>query len=142
MSATPAAPGPSSSNKLILPDGGFQPPWLLRNAHVQTLAGAYVFGRGKHRRLSHASSSSIGEVLLDDGDRLVFHDDCPANWQPGHRVALLLHGLSGSHASPYMIRIANQLCARCPGDSFGLCAEVGWELRLRDSPITAVEPKI
>jgi hypothetical protein len=48
-------------------------------------------------------------VTLADGDRIVLHDDCPAGWQAGDRVALLIHGLSGCHQSSYMIRIAGGL---------------------------------
>jgi predicted alpha/beta-fold hydrolase len=46
------------------------------------------------------------EVQLDDGDRLVMQDDCPDDWNDGDPVLLLLHGLSGSHMSAYMQRMA------------------------------------
>jgi len=49
------------------------------------------------------------EVILDDYDRLLIHDDCPEAWQPGDRTALLIHGLSGCHLSTYMVRIAGKL---------------------------------
>jgi predicted alpha/beta-fold hydrolase len=51
-------------------------------------------------------------IALDDGDVLVVHDDCPADWPPGGRVALLVHGLVGSHRSPYIVRWAGKLLAR------------------------------
>ncbi len=86
----------------------FLPPWYFRNGHIQTLAGLYVFSpRASLRGLS--VSATMGEIALDDGDRLVYHDDCPAEWKPGDRIALLLHGLGGSHASPYLVRIAGRL---------------------------------
>lgn len=87
----------------------FRPPWIYRNGHVQTLVGMYVYGSTPTRHTPTPFASTTGEVCLSDGDRLVYHDDCPAAWNPGDRVAVLLHGLSGTHASPYMTRIARQL---------------------------------
>jgi predicted alpha/beta-fold hydrolase len=87
----------------------FSPPWLYRNGHIQTLAGLYLYAPRRTRPQSAAMRTTMGEVLLPDGDRLVYQDDCPASWQKGDRIALLLHGLGGSHASPYMVRIAAQL---------------------------------
>ena len=111
MSATP-------SNSVPLPSRVakhrelFLPPWMFRNGHVQTLAGTYLFGRGHYRNSLPAATSKLGEVPVNDGDRLVYHDDCPPDWKRGDRVALLLHGLAGSHESPYMCRIAAQLYRR------------------------------
>ena len=51
-------------------------------------------------------------VLLEDGDQCILHDDVPSSWRPGNRVALLVHGLAGDHASPYMVRIAGKLNAQ------------------------------
>lgn len=48
-------------------------------------------------------------VQLPDADQVILHDDCPVGWQIGHRTALLIHGLAGSHASPYVVRIAGKL---------------------------------
>jgi predicted alpha/beta-fold hydrolase len=49
------------------------------------------------------------QVLLPDGDRLVIHDSLPPRWQPGDPVALLVHGLGGSHESGYMRRLTRLL---------------------------------
>ncbi|WP_437193429.1 YheT family hydrolase [Planctomicrobium sp. SH527] len=87
----------------------FLPPWFLRNGHVQTLVGMYVYAPRSNRQPVYAVNSTSGQVLLSDGDQLVFQDDCPLNWQQGDRVALLLHGLGGSSASPQMARIARLL---------------------------------
>jgi len=46
------------------------------------------------------------------GDKIALHDDCPPNWQPTDRVALLLHGLAGCHESGYMWRLSERLNAR------------------------------
>lgn len=48
-------------------------------------------------------------VNLSDGDRLAVHDDRPDSWITGDRIAVLMHGLCGSHASPYLARIAARL---------------------------------
>ena len=48
-------------------------------------------------------------VAVSDDDAVVLHDDCPDGWRPGDRTALLLHGLSGCHASQYMQRVAAKL---------------------------------
>lgn len=67
----------------------FRPHLLLRGGHAQTLAGVYLPSpKYPYRASQH-------RVPLTDGDQLVLHDDCPANWQSGDRAALLIHGLSG-----------------------------------------------
>lgn len=48
-------------------------------------------------------------VAVSDDDAVVLHDDRPAGWRAGDRTALLLHGLSGCHASQYMQRVAARL---------------------------------
>lgn len=84
----------------------FRPPWWLANGHAQTLAGAYWPGPlpdyGADQR----------HVMLDDGDVLVVHDDCPPGWQPGGKAVLLTHGLSGSHRSPQLVRLSHKFHAR------------------------------
>lgn len=81
----------------------FEPHPLLRGGHVQTIVAAYLPGP----RRAYKARQRL--VTLADGDRLVLHDDCPAGWQAGDRVALLIHGLSGCHQSPYMTRLAARL---------------------------------
>ncbi len=81
----------------------FEPHPLLRGGHSQTLAGNYLPGGGFPYRAVQR------RLTLADGDIVVLHDDQPEYWQPGGRVALLLHGLAGCHQSPYMIRIAGKL---------------------------------
>jgi predicted alpha/beta-fold hydrolase len=84
----------------------FRPHFLLRGGHAQTLAGAYLpYAQRRYAARQHL-------VRLDDDDQLVLHDDCPADWQPGDRATLMLHGLAGCHESGYMQRISHKLCAR------------------------------
>ena len=84
----------------------FRPLKLLKSAHFQTL-GAYFF-RGKVR--DYKATKYI--VPLVDDDRIVIHDDQPANWITGDRIAILFHGLCGCHLSPYMVRTADKLNRR------------------------------
>jgi predicted alpha/beta-fold hydrolase len=84
----------------------FNPHPLFRGGHTQTLAGVFLRGESfDERAVKH-------EVALEDGDRVVLHDDVPADWHGGGRVVLLIHGLAGCHTSPYMQRIARRLNAR------------------------------
>jgi len=84
----------------------FRPPWWLSGGHQQTLAASFWFGPlPSYRAIAR-------NVVLDDGDVLVVHDDCPEGWVPGHRAALLMHGLNGSHRSPLLARLALKLTQR------------------------------
>lgn len=96
----------SSVNTRLLEMMPFQAPWWLRGAHRQTVAASYWFGD------LPAYSAHPHQVVLDDGDIVVVHDDCPAAWQPGGPAALLMHGLNGSHQSPLLVRIADKLTRR------------------------------
>jgi predicted alpha/beta-fold hydrolase len=83
----------------------FRPHPLVRGGHAQTVLGAYL------PHAARENGSVQHRIGLADGDQLVLHDDCPANWKPGNRSALLLHGLGGCHGSPYMLRLALKLNA-------------------------------
>jgi predicted alpha/beta-fold hydrolase len=54
----------------------------------------------------------VRHAPLSDGGRLVLHDSVPESWRPGQRIALLVHGLGGSHQSGYMERTAGRLVRR------------------------------
>lgn len=83
----------------------FRPFPGLANPHLQTiLAARFVLP------LDPRSERRI--VDLGDGDRLSLHVTRPAAWRPGAPVAILAHGLCGSHRSPYLQRIARSLAAR------------------------------
>jgi predicted alpha/beta-fold hydrolase len=111
MTANSAQPNDLPARQWADSRDTFSPSWLLRNGHVQTLAGTYVFGRWP-KPLPPTEIQQLGEVEVDQEDRLVFHDERPDDWQPDHPMVLLLHGLAGSHDSPYMNRIAHQLRIR------------------------------
>lgn len=84
----------------------FRPLPLLSNPHIQTVLGTWLRGA------SLPFQSRERHVRLPDGDRLVLHDSVPGRWRPGHPVALLVHGLCGSHRSGYMQRLASTLLPR------------------------------
>ncbi len=84
----------------------FVPHPLFRGAHAQTLAGVFLPGARVRLR------SVLHRVELADGDALALHDDCPPGWRPEQGAALLVHGLAGCHASPYMRRTAHKLVGR------------------------------
>lgn len=84
----------------------FRPHPLVPGGHLQTIASVLL----PTRRLRYTATQRI--VSLPDGDQVVLHDDCPAGWQPGGRVTLLIHGLAGSHQSGYMQRTAARMNAR------------------------------
>jgi predicted alpha/beta-fold hydrolase len=84
----------------------FVPHPLLRSGHAQTFAGAYV----PHRRVAYRAQCHT--LHLPDGDRTALHDDLPEGWSDGQPCVLLLHGLGGSHLSPYMVRVSDKLRRR------------------------------
>jgi predicted alpha/beta-fold hydrolase len=88
----------------IVPE--FVPHPLLRNGHLQTIAGRYLLG--PRVRLG----STPHEVEVDGGDRLLVRESIPPGWGAGGPSALLLHGLGGCARSPYVVRVAARLCAR------------------------------
>jgi uncharacterized protein len=84
----------------------FHPLLGIRNAHVQTVLGVLLRGSA----FPHRTVRRI--VPLPDGDKLVLHDTEPTAWQPGEPIALLLHGIGGSHRSGPVVRLARMLYRR------------------------------
>jgi predicted alpha/beta-fold hydrolase len=84
----------------------FRPWFWLRNPHLQTVLGVYCKGKAfPHRTVRR-------RVQLADGDQLVLHDTTPPAWQRGDPVAVLVHGLGGSHQSGGIVRLARLLLRR------------------------------
>jgi predicted alpha/beta-fold hydrolase len=84
----------------------FRPFPFLSNRHVQTLLGHWLPGpRCPRPERRHV-------LWLLDGDGLLLHENIPSGWQPGKPVALLVHGLTGSHASRHIQRLAAMLLRR------------------------------
>jgi len=84
----------------------FTNPWYLRGGHLQTLVGYY-----RRDRVSIPPATRM-EVDLGDGDRLLVHVTTPETWKPGDPCGLLLHGLTGSHKSSHVVRVASALFQR------------------------------
>jgi predicted alpha/beta-fold hydrolase len=84
----------------------FRPLPFLGNPHVQTVIGTWLAGPA-FRAASHERLAP-----LPDGDRLVLHDSRPPLWRPGGRIALLVHGMGGSHRSGAVQRMAGMLLPR------------------------------
>jgi predicted alpha/beta-fold hydrolase len=81
----------------------FRPLPLLGNPHVQTILGNLLRGRPRTARVAKRI------VPLQDGDNIVLHESSARNDAP---IALLIHGLGGSHRSPYMARMTQRLNER------------------------------
>lgn len=83
----------------------FDPHPFYRGGHLQTIAATRAPSDHLLRPQQHV-------VPVSEGDSIVLHEDCPADWVPGNRALLLVHGLSGCHTAPYMIRLAEQFLKR------------------------------
>ena len=81
----------------------FRPLPLLGNPHVQTILGNYV------SLMSRGFPTRKRVVALADGDRVVLHETPPCRPHPQEPMVLLVHGLGGSHQSPYMERLTRRL---------------------------------
>jgi uncharacterized protein len=86
--------------KSMLP---YRPHPLLRNGHLQTLMLGIAYG---HRPAHNATAI---ELDLDDGERMVVHEENGEPLDARAATAVLIHGLGGDHRSPYLQRIARQL---------------------------------
>ena len=83
----------------------FEPHPVFRGGHLQTIASvgaSQVTGLRPRKRI----------VAVSQGDSIVLHDDCPPCWNKGDPSILLVHGLSGCHRAPYMLRLAKQFTER------------------------------
>ena len=81
----------------------FRPHRWLRGGHSQTIGPQFL--RPPRQRGDHTCHI----VEMRDGDQLAVIEDRPAGWEPGQRTVIGLHGLSGSHQSRYLVRLAGQL---------------------------------
>jgi predicted alpha/beta-fold hydrolase len=102
-STSPPTPAIDAAADAVWEPPAFRPSRWLRGGHAQTLGGFYLPGKQyPYRATQH-------RVDLPDGDAIILHDDCPDGWRDDDPAVLLIHGLAGSHASPYMNRIAGRL---------------------------------
>lgn len=82
----------------------FHPSLGLSSKHLQTILPVYLFP-------GEAPPSESWVVELGDNDRLCCELSLQPNGKETDQTVALVHGLGGSHASGYMIRLARKLYA-------------------------------
>jgi uncharacterized protein len=92
-------PRASHSTDLIQ---AFRPLPCLTHPYLQTIVAAKL-------TWSREPPSTTHLVELSDGDTIAMEVSTPRGWRPHDPTAVLLHGLCGSHRSPYMQRLARKL---------------------------------
>lgn len=79
----------------------FEPPFLLRNPHLMTIAAAFW-----HRRYEHLNAATPRFFETEPGTQV--RADCHWQQEPReHPTLVLLHGLEGSSDSGYMLGTAD-----------------------------------
>ncbi|RME77470.1 MAG: alpha/beta fold hydrolase, partial [Planctomycetota bacterium] len=77
----------------------FIPPRFLANPHLQTIISYYYPSSTPGFPVDYRT------IPLPDGDQLSIVVTKPQDWTADKRTIFLIHGLTGSHLSPYMIRM-------------------------------------
>jgi len=80
----------------------FKPFPLFTGCHSQTIAASFL-------TFSRNPSSITRFVYLADGEKVAYEVSTPPNWKSTDPTIILVHGLCGSHRSPYIVRIAKKL---------------------------------
>lgn len=83
----------------------FRPLPFLGNPHVQTILGTLLPG-------PECPPGDRHVVALPDGDAVLLHENTPSRWRAGGPVALVVHGMTGSHRSGHVQRLAVRLLRR------------------------------
>lgn len=81
----------------------FYPFPFARSGYLQTIYGNYW------PILKPSKPDTFHHICLPDGDILVMAENRPKQWQPGSRIMLLVHGVTGSYQSTYMQRMCRRL---------------------------------
>ena len=84
----------------------FKPAPLLKHAHLQTLFASV------HRRTLPSITRQRKRVTLPDGDFIILDYKTPAQLATDAPIVLVIHGLSGSSDSHYVIGLQNSLAAK------------------------------
>lgn len=82
----------------------FDPCPFLSDPHQQTILSSFL-------NWLTAPEAKQKLVLLPDGDKLSLEVSTPPNWQNGDLTVAMVHGLCGSHESPYLIRLVKRLAS-------------------------------
>ncbi|MCI5053161.1 MAG: alpha/beta fold hydrolase [Simkaniaceae bacterium] len=83
----------------------FKPFPLLSGYHGQTILGSLL-------NIGLFLSSKTEYVELPDKDEIAVEVSTPKRWKPDKPTVVLLHGLCGSHRSPYLVRLVKKLMRR------------------------------
>ena len=84
----------------------FRPMRGFGNRHAQTICSLYYpYEVPEYDATQH-------HIDVEPTDRVVLHDDAPADWNEQDRAVLILHGLTGCHRSGHIARIADRMVAR------------------------------
>jgi predicted alpha/beta-fold hydrolase len=79
----------------------FSPALGLHSSHIQTLLGS--LGNG-----GTPPPSRQLLIPLEERDLLSCEESIPPQWTPSKKIIVLVHGLAGSHASGYMVRLGGK----------------------------------
>lgn len=83
----------------------FKPHPLFNGCHRQTIISTFV-------NFCRAPFSRTEYVHLPDHDWLAMEVTTPPSWTPDQLTVVMVHGLCGSHKSPYQVRMARKLAAK------------------------------
>lgn len=92
------------------------PQSVLKKIHYQTFKPMLLCSSGKCQTLLTSVYPTCFDVpptlmhtlTLPDQDKLVIAEYKPKQWSAGGRIIVLVHGLTGSHHSKYMIRMTKR----------------------------------
>lgn len=80
----------------------FEPFPFFEDPHHQTIISSFL-----HIQFEPTSEQVL--IPLPDGDKLSLEVTTPKEWQPTDLTVIMVHGLCGSHRSPYLVRLAKRL---------------------------------
>jgi predicted alpha/beta-fold hydrolase len=80
----------------------FEPFPFITDPHRQTIIGSFF-------NILMEPSSERKIIRLPDGDRIAFEITTPKEWKPTDLTVVMIHGLCGSHRSPYLVRLSKRL---------------------------------
>ncbi|MFM8174676.1 MAG: YheT family hydrolase [Pirellulaceae bacterium] len=83
----------------------YHPRWYLRNGHLQTMLVPYTL------RPESRFDVSAHQVPFGENSATCLYESHGRSDSKSDQAILLIHGLAGSHASPYLVRIADHLTA-------------------------------
>lgn len=83
----------------------FEPFALFSGSHQQTIIGSFL-------HLEKEPKSKRLMVTLPDLDRIALEITTPKDWKPTDPTVVMIHGLCGSHRSPYLVRMTKKLAKR------------------------------